>query len=203
MTAARFVAFEGGEASGKSTQARLLAADLGAVLTREPGGTTVGERIRALFLDTEVVLDPRAEALLVAADRAQHVAEVVGPALEAGRHVVTDRYIGSSLAYQGFGRGLGLDDVRQLSDWATGGLWPDLVVLLTVPDEVAAQRLGARGLDRMESAGADFHRRVADGFAALAAADAARWVVVDGSPAVEEVAAVVRATVRDRLDLPA
>jgi len=203
VTAARFVAFEGGEASGKSTQARLLAADLGAVLTREPGGTTVGERIRALFLDTEVVLDPRAEALLVAADRAQHVAEVVGPALEAGRHVVTDRYIGSSLAYQGFGRGLGLDDVRQLSDWATGGLWPDLVVLLTVPDEVAAQRLGARGLDRMESAGADFHRRVADGFAALAAADAGRWVVVDGSPAVEEVAAVVRATVRDRLDLPA
>ena len=204
MTAgAWFIAFEGGEASGKSTQARLLAADLDAVLTREPGGTTVGERIRALFLDTEVVLDPRAEALLVAADRAQHVAEVVRPALETGRHVVTDRYIGSSLAYQGFGRGLGLDDVRQLSDWATGGLWPDLVVLLAVPAEVASARLGARGLDRMESAGADFHRRVAEGFAALAAADRDRWIVVDGSPSVDEVAAAVRAAVRDRLHLPA
>ena len=200
---ARFIAFEGGEASGKSTQARLLAERLGAVLTREPGGTAVGERIRALFLDTSVVLDPRAEALLVAADRAQHVAELVRPSLAAGRHVVTDRYIGSSLAYQGFGRGLGLDDVRRLSDWATVGLWPDLVVLLAVPDDVAAARLGERGLDRVEAAGAEFHQRVADGFGDLAAAEPDRWVVVDGAPPVDDVAAAVRSAVRDRLGLPA
>lgn len=196
-----FIAFEGGEASGKSTQARILAAALDALLTREPGGTAVGERIRALFLHADVEVDPRAEALLVAADRAQHVGELVRPSLAAGRHVVTDRYIGSSLAYQGFGRGLPVEEVRELSDWATGGLWPDLFVLLDVSADVVAERLGARGLDRMESAGEDFHRRVAGGFRTLAADDPARWVVVDGSPPVEEVAAAVRAAVRDRLGI--
>jgi dTMP kinase len=198
-----FIAFEGGEASGKSTQARLLAGALGAVLTREPGGTAVGERIRALFLDTAVEIEERAEALLIAADRAQHVAEVVRPALAAGRHVVTDRYVGSSLAYQGFGRELGIDDVRHLSDWATGGLWPDLVVLLEVPDRVAAERLRARGLDRVEAAGAEFHRRVVEGYRALASAEPRRWVVIDGSGDVESVAAAVAAAVRGRLGIPA
>jgi dTMP kinase len=191
MSRGRLIAFEGGEASGKSTQAARLAADLGAVLTREPGGTEVGRRIR------EIVLDPAAsgiggpaEALLMAADRAQHVSEVIEPALTRGQDVVTDRFVPSSLAYQGYGRGLDVDAVRQLSAWATGGLDADVVVLLDVPAPVAAERL--QGRDRMEAAGDDFHRRVADGYRELAAADPDRWVVIDGVGSVEEVAARVR-----------
>lgn len=193
----RLIAFEGGEASGKSTQAALLADALGAVLTREPGGTSVGEQIRALLLDRlGPALDARAEALLMAAARAQHVAEVVRPALEAGRQVVSDRYAHSSLAYQGYGRGLPLDEVRRLSAWATGDLWPDVVVLLEVPDEVARARMGAP--DRFEAEDAAFHDRVRDGYRQLAAGDPERWRVVDGSGTPEEVAARVRAAVVDR-----
>lgn len=183
-----FVALEGGEASGKSTQVRRLAARLGAVQTREPGGTPIGARIRAVLLDPANRMADRTEALLMAADRAQHVAEVVRPELAAGRHVVTDRYAGSSLAYQGFGRGLPLEEVRQLSHWASGGLWPDLTVLLDVPFELAAQRQVGT-LDRLEAAGEDFHRRVVEGFRALAAAEPDRWVVVDGTRAPDEVEA--------------
>ena len=191
----RFIALEGGEASGKSTQAARLAAGLDAVLTREPGGTAVGERIREVLLDTaHAELDSRAEALLMAAARAQHVAEVVRPALEAGRHVVTDRFTGSSLAYQGYGRGLPVDEVRRLSAWATGGIEPDLVVLLDVPDAVAAARLGPER-DRLESESAEFHLRVIAGYRALAAEEPGRWVVVDGTGSVDEVAARVRAAV--------
>ena len=195
------MAFEGGEGSGKSTQAALLAQALGAVLTREPGGTTVGARIRELVLSPETgELDPRAESLLMAADRAQHVALVVEPALTSGRHVVTDRFAGSSIAYQGFGRGLPAGEVEHLSRWATAGCWPDLVVLLDVSPEVADARL-QRALDRMESAGADFHRRVADGFRALAAAAPELWVVLDGAAPVDEVHEGVVAVVRERLQL--
>lgn len=187
MTRGRLIALEGGEGCGKSTQAALLANRLGAVLTREPGGTAVGERVRDLLLDPALVnLDPRAEALFMAAARAQHVAEVIAPALAAGRDVVTDRYAHSSLAYQGFGRGLDVAAVRALSDFATDGLWPDVVVLLDVPEDVAAGRLGA--LDRFEAAGADFHQRVVEGFRALAAEDPDRWVVVPGVGSVDEVA---------------
>jgi dTMP kinase len=193
------IAFEGGEATGKSTQARLLAERLGegALLTREPGATAVGAAIRAVLLDAFDAVDPRAEALLMAADRAQHVAEVVRPALAAGRIVVTDRYVGSSLAYQGHGRGLPLDEVAALSRFATGGLDADLVVLLTVPASVRDARLRARGesADRMERAGGAFHDRVEAGFLALAAADPDRWVVVDGDAPVEDVAARVWAAV--------
>lgn len=186
----RLIAFEGGEACGKSTQAALLAARLGAVLTREPGGTGVGERVRAILLDRDAGdLGPRAEALLLAAARAQHVAEVIGPALAAGRHVVTDRFSHSSLAYQGHGRGLPLEEVRALSEWATGGLWPDVVVLLDLPAHEAEARRGRP--DRFEAEGGDFHRRVEEGFRALAADDPGRWRVVDGSGTVEEVAARV------------
>ena len=185
--AARWIAFEGGEGSGKSTQARLLAERLGALLTREPGGTVVGERIRRLLLDPTVVgLDARAEALLMAADRAQHVTERVRPALASGRTVVSDRSAYSSLAYQGHGRGLGVDAVRTLCDWATGGLWPDLAVLLDVPADERAARM-KEPPDRMESAGAPFHATVADGFRSLAAADPDRWVVVDGTGEVLDV----------------
>jgi dTMP kinase len=193
----RLIAFEGGEGSGKSTQATLLAARLGAVLTREPGGTAVGARIRAIVLDPDVGhgLDGRAEALLMAADRAQHVAEVVRPALDRGDDVVSDRFSGSTLAYQGFGRGLDVDELRGLSAWATGGLEPDLVVLLDVAPHVGASRLG-RSLDRMEAAGASFHRRVVDGYRALAAASPGQWVLVDGSGSVEAVAGRVDLAVR-------
>jgi len=195
----RFIAFEGGEACGKSTQAARLAVRLGAVLTREPGGTPLGARLRAVLLDPETRLVDRAEALLMAADRAQHVAEVIRPELAAGRHVVTDRYAGSSLAYQGFGRGLPVDEVRRLSDWASAGLWPDLTLLLDVPLEQAAERQAGGRPDRLEAAGDDFHRRVAEGFRALAAADRDRWVVVDGTLDIDEVEAMIWTAVTDRL----
>jgi dTMP kinase len=197
VPAARFIVFEGGEGSGKSTQAARLAARLGAVLTREPGGTALGEALRALLLSDDSRargLDDRAEALLMAADRAQHVAEVIRPALGAGRHVVSDRYYGSTLAYQGFGRGLPVDELRRLSAWASAGLWPDVVVLLDVPRELGSFRAAGRSdrpLDRVEAAGDGFHDRVADGYRSLAAADPHRWVVVDGTGPADEVEATV------------
>ncbi len=188
------IAFEGGEACGKTTQSALLADRLRGVLTREPGGTAMGERVRGLLLDTASgAIDPRAEAMLLAAARAQHVAQVVAPALAAGRHVVTDRYSHSSLAYQGYGRGLALDEVRHLSDWATRGLWPDAVILLDLPPEVAEARRGHP--DRFEAEGRAFHRRVEEGFRTLAADDPVHWRVVDGSGSVDEVAARVWASV--------
>lgn len=188
----RFIALEGGEGSGKSTQAALLAARLGAVLTHEPGGTAVGARIRAIVLDPAVgtSLDMRAEALLMAADRAQHVAEVIRPALARGEDVVSDRFSGSTLAYQGYARGLDVDELARLSEWAAGGLSPDVVVLLDVPAEVAVARMKA-GPDRMEAAGDEFHGRVAEGYRTLATGDPGRWRVVDGSGTVEEVEARV------------
>ena len=193
----RFIAFEGGEGSGKSTQAVRLASALGALLTHEPGGTPVGALIRSLVLDPSVEgLDARTEALLVAADRAQHVSAVIRPTLATGRDVVSDRYAGSSLAYQGYGRDLPLSEVRWLSDWASGGLWPDLVLLLDVPFEQASARVraAATGLDRFESEGVEFHSRVAAGFRELAATDRS-WVVVDGRGSVDEVFARVREVV--------
>lgn len=201
MTSGRFVVFEGGEGCGKSTQAGLLADALGAVLTREPGGTPFGVEVRRLLLDPATGhVDPRAEALAMLADRAQHVATVVRPALEGGRHVVSDRFAGSTLAYQGAGRGMDVEDLRRLSDWASGGRWPDLTIVLDVPLDVAAARVGASP-DRFEQAGDAFHARVRAGFAAQAEADPAGWVVLDGTGTIDEVATSVRATVRDRLSL--
>lgn len=195
-----YIAFEGAEGCGKSTQARRLAEALGAVLTRETGGTTIGRRLREILHDTDVTeLDDRAETLIVAADRAQHVAEVVRPALAAGRHVVSDRSVYSTLAYQGYGRGLPIDEVRAVNTWAIGDTWPDLVVLLTVPPAVTAERMSRRELDRFEQAGAEFHARVDAGFAAMAAADPDRWVVVTATGSVEAVARHIRKTVQERL----
>jgi dTMP kinase len=196
---ARFIVFEGGEASGKSTQAQRLARRLDAVQTREPGGTAIGARLRALLLDARTEgLDHRAEALLMAADRAQHVAEVVRPALEAGRHVVSDRYIGSTLAYQGHGRGLGVVELRRISAWAAADLWPDLIVLLDVPLEVATRRrLDAP--DRLEAEGEPFHDRVARGYRALASADTNRWATIDGTGSADDVEAAVWAAVTTHL----
>jgi dTMP kinase len=184
VTRGRFIVFEGGEGCGKSTQAARLADTIGAVLTREPGGTRVGEQIRELLLDPGLAgLDARAEALLMAAARAEHVAAVIRPALDSGADVISDRYVPSSLAYQGYGRGLDVDTLRDISVWATGGLDPDLVFLLV--SDVA--RVGAVA-DRLEREGVEFHDRVAGGYAALAAADPSRWRIVDGNGTIDEVA---------------
>lgn len=197
----RFVVFEGGEACGKTTQATRLADRLDALCTREPGGTEVGRRIRELLLDPATgEVDPRAEALLMAADRAHHVATVVEPALGAGRHVVSDRYIGSSVAYQGYGRGLDPERVADISSWATRGLEPDLVILLEVPTSMAERRRWGAP-DRLEAAGDGFHQRVAEGFRTMAMADPEGWVVIDGTPDVDVVEEAVTAVVRARLEL--
>ncbi len=196
---ASYIAFEGGEGSGKSTQAAVLAERLDALLTREPGGTGLGTRLRELLLNTtDVAIGARSEALLMAADRAQHVDEIVVPTLAAGRHVVSDRSAYSSMAYQGGGRKLGIDTIQRLSEFAIGGRWPDIVVLLTVPADAARSRLD-RDLDRIEQAGDGFHQRVVDAFAEMAAADPQRWLVVDGRGSVEEVADRVWAAVEPRL----
>lgn len=197
-----YIAFEGAEGCGKSTHARRLGDAIGATVTRETGGTPIGARLREILHDTSVTdLDDRAEALITAADRAQHLAQVVRPALAAGHHVVSDRSVYSTLAYQGYGRGLAIDDLRRINDWAVAGRWPDLVIHMRVPAEVTAERLRKRDLDRFEIAGEAFHARVEAGFEAMAAADPEHWVAVDGTLAKDEVAAAVRAAVRDRLGL--
>ena len=191
MRLGRYAALEGVEASGKSTQARLLAASIGAILTREPGATPLGGQLRQLVLDPAPGrMDPRTEALLLAADRAAHVSEVVRPALQEGRDVVSDRSVGSFLAYQGFGRRLPIDELHRLSDWASSGLWPDLIVLIDVPLAEAESRLNVAGrrLDRLEGEGHEFHRRVHAGYRELAASDPRRWVAVDGTGDIDTVA---------------
>lgn len=196
----RFIAFEGGEAAGKSTQAARLVDRISAVRTREPGGTPAGAAIRALFLDPSTGdLDPRTEALLMAADRAQHAATVIRPALDAGRHVVTDRYLYSSVAYQAHARGLDPAEVRDLSLWATRNLEPDLVVFLDVPVGTAQERVRGVTPDRLESEEVSFHERVRAGFHAQAEADPQRWAVVDATLDPDAVTDVVWALVRDRL----
>lgn len=194
----RFIVFEGGEGSGKSTQARLLAARLGALHAFEPGDTPLGAEVRRILLDqASLDITPRAEALLMAADRAQHVVEVLRPALAGGRNVVCDRYVPSSIAYQGYGRQLDPVEVANLSAWATEELVPDLVLLLEVPLSVSEQRTGG-ARDRLEAAGAAFHRRVHDGFLEQAMADPERFAVIDGTQPVDTVAAAVWEVVRMR-----
>jgi dTMP kinase len=197
----RFVVFEGGEGSGKSTQARLLAERWDALLSFEPGGTPIGGRLREMLLDpANADLDPRAEALLMAADRAQHVATVLRPALNRGRDVVCDRFVGSSLAYQGHARGLGVEEIADISAFATDGLAPDLVVLLEVSPDEARERLAAAGTpDRFEAAGEAFHAKVAEGYRMVAAHHLDRWVALDGSGPVDVVAERVAAVVEERL----
>ena len=184
-----FVVLEGGDGSGKSTQAGLLVARLRqsgreVVATREPGGTDGGAQMRALVLGGGTI-DPATEALIIAADRAEHVAQVIRPALERRAVVVSDRHVPSSLAYQGVARGLGVDDIANLSKWATRGLEPDLVVVLDVPPEDAAQRR-AGPLDRMEREPAEFRAMVNKAYRDLA--DRFGWAVIDGTAPVETVA---------------
>ena len=196
----RFIVFEGGEACGKSTQARRLAERIGALLTFEPGATALGVRMREIVLDPSTGdLDARAEALLFAADKAQHVRAVIEPALASGRDVVCDRFVDSALVYQGFGRGLDLEQLERVLDFATDGLRPDLVLLLEVPDTVADARLGEQR-DRLEAESVSFHRRVRDGFRTLAGADPKHWAVVDGEGSVEEVSARIDWVLHERLN---
>jgi dTMP kinase len=197
-----FIVLEGGDASGKSTQARLLAdrlrsRDRDVVETFEPGATQTGAAIRALLLDGEGPIDATTEALLLAADRAQEVADVIRPALGRGADVVSDRYVPSSLAYQGVGRGLGVEKVEKLNSWATGGLEPDLVVVLDVDEAVATSRRAAPG-DRLERAGAEFHAAVRDAYRTLAADRG--WVVLDGSADEQIVGEQVWELVEPRLE---
>ena len=195
-----YIAFEGPEGTGKSTQAALLAKALGAVLTRETGGTAIGQRLRDILHDNAVdSLEWRAEALITAADRAQHLAEVVIPALQSGRPVVSDRSVYSTLAYQGYGRGLDLDELRTINDWAIQGVWPTLVVFVEAPAEVIAHRLNGRELDRFERAGDAFHERVLHGFRAMADADADRWITISSDGTKDAIAAEVLAQVQKRL----
>jgi dTMP kinase len=198
-----FLALEGGEGAGKSTQLRLLTAwleeeGLEVVVTREPGATRLGRTLRQVLLDPATgALAPRAEALLYAADRAQHVAEVVRPALERGCVVVTDRYVDSSLAYQGAGRALDRDDVQKISTWATEALRPDLTVLLDVDPAVGLTRATKEGADRLEAESLAFHQRVRAGFLELAAREPERYLVVAADQPVEVVHAAVRARVAE------
>jgi dTMP kinase len=190
-----FIAFEGGEGAGKSTQEGLLAQSLverghAVVRTREPGGTAAGEQIRHVLLSPEFEgLDPRAEALLFAASRGEHVARVIRPALERGDVVICDRYIDSSIAYQGYGRDLGPSRVRDLSMWATGDLLPDLTVVLDVDPEVGLARFAQR--DRLEAEPLEYHRSVRAGFLALAAAEPVRYLVLDARADVGEIATTI------------
>lgn len=201
---AAFIAFEGGEGAGKSTQEELLAqwlADSGhsVLRTREPGGTPAGEAIRAVLLSNEYSgLDPRAEALLFAAARGEHVERVIRPALEAGSVVVCDRYIDSSVAYQGIGRDLDADYVRDLSLWATRGLVPDLTVVLDIDPQVGLSRVERP--DRLESEPIEYHRSVRQAFLDIASADPPRYLVLDATDSKDTIAAAIRARVADLLE---
>jgi dTMP kinase len=196
-----FITFEGIEGSGKSTQARLLAEAIGpeAVLTSEPGATAFGKEIRVLLLQRTTPILPDAELLLFLADRIQHVGEVVRPNLNASRFVICDRFADSTIAYQGYGRGLPIDRIRALSRALLGDLRPDLTFLIDVPVEVGLARVGRRGSsDRFESEQREFHERVREGFRRLAIEDPARWVVVDGEQEQDTIADSVSAAVRAR-----
>ena len=198
-----FITFEGGDGSGKSTQSALLVEWLEAlgrsvVVSREPGGTDVGLELRQLVLHWRGEIAPRAEALIYAADRAHNVATKVRPALERGDIVVQDRYLDSSVAYQGAGRVLGAEEVRNLSLWATDGLLPDLTVLLDLRD--GADRLADRTqYDRLEAAGEDFHALVSEAYLELAAAEPERFLVLDARGSIEEIAAAIRSRVETLL----
>ena len=201
------IAFEGGEGSGKTTQARLIAIwlrELGfdVETTHEPGGTKVGMRLRALLLDTaHTGMSPHAEALMYAADRAEHVASVIAPALARGAIVITDRYVDSSLAYQGAGRNLPVDEIARFNWWATGGRVPDLTILLDM-DPMAGLSRRARSADRLEAEPAEFHLRVRAGFLALARAEPERYLVLDADRPPEEITRDIQDRIRNLLPDP-
>lgn len=204
-----FITLEGPDGGGKSTQARLLAEHLRlqghpALLTREPGGTAIGDQVRKTLMDLRNTgMNPPTEFLLFSASRAQLVHQVIRPHLAAGGVVVSDRFSDSSLAYQGFGHGLDLDRLRAITDFATGGLVPDLTLLLDLPVELGLRRRrDDGGWNRLDAYDLAFHERVRQGYFALAAAEPERWVRLDASPSADEVQAEVRRVVAERLPLP-
>ena len=202
MSLGKYIAFEGLEGCGKSTHVKRLAMRLDAVMTREPGGTVVGSLLRNILIDpANTTLSPRAEALMMAADRAHHIAELISPSLAVGRHVVSDRSVYSSLAYQGYGRQQDLDELRRLNDWAIGGLWPEIVIYIQVPTELLLERLKKRELDRFERENGEFFARIADGYSQMAAADPTRWLVIDGTPAKDDLEKIISAAVQERLGI--
>ncbi|WP_308467981.1 dTMP kinase [Rathayibacter soli] len=201
-----FITLEGGDGSGKSTQATLLESWLvpqgyGVLRTREPGGTEVGLEVRELVLHHRGDIAPRAEALLYAADRAHHVETLVRPALARGQIVIQDRYLDSSIAYQGVGRALDPVEIRNLSLWAAGGLLPQLTILLDLDETVARSRLDSSRTryDRLEAEKADFHARVRAAYLDLAAAEPERFLVLDAGQPVNALAATIRARVEPLL----
>lgn len=204
----RFITLEGPEGGGKTTHARLLADHLQALgldvlLTREPGGTPIGDGIRRTLMDLKnTAMVPQAEFLLFSASRAQLVRDILRPALKAGRTVVLDRFYDSSLAYQGYGHQLDLDTLRTITRFATGGLIPDLTLLLDLPAELGLNRKRREGeWNRLDAYDLAFHERVRQGYHVLAAAEPARWIAVDASRSVEDVQADVRRVVVERIGL--
>ena len=203
-----FITLEGPDGSGKTTQARLLAEWLReqgyeVVLTREPGGTDIGDQIRAVLHDPyNTAMDARTEILLYSASRAQHVAQRIRPALAAGKIVISDRYADSTLAYQGYGRGLDLKTLQAITAFATGGLTPDLTLYLDVAPQEGLQRrrLGGEEWNRLDAERLEFHQQVRDGYLELAGLALERWVVIDATRSVEEVQAEIRALVKTRLN---
>jgi dTMP kinase len=194
-----FITLEGGDGSGKSTQAGLLASYLSengrtVVRTREPGGTDLGATLREIVLHSSGFVAPRAEALLYAADRAQNIAEVVKPALDRGNIVIQDRYVDSSLAYQGAGRDLDPVEVLRFSMWAASNLMPDLTILLDVDPEIGRGRRHSQtgGFDRLEAEQLDFHRRVRAEYLAIAARESERFLVLDATHSIDELASAIR-----------
>ncbi|MBT2550370.1 dTMP kinase [Arthrobacter sp. ISL-65] len=202
-----FIAFEGGDGAGKSTQAARLAGSLESrgltvLRTREPGGTPVGEKLRSLVLDHgHGHIDAHTEALIFAASRAAHASQIIRPALARGEVVLTDRYIDSSVAYQGAGRGLGTDAVRSVNEWATSGLQPDLTVLLDVhPAEGRSRRTaGDAAEDRLESEADEFHARIRQAFLDLAEARPDNYLVLEAGRPVEDIAGLILARVEQLL----
>jgi dTMP kinase len=205
-----FITFEGPEGSGKTTQVKRLSEYLrdkgrDVVATKEPGGTPLADRIRAILLHPDSAMDPLTELLLYAASRHQHVIEVIRPAVERGAVVLCDRYTDATLAYQGFGRRLDLDRLRALNDWVTGGLRPDLTILYDVEEVVGLKRAQARiaatdnSEGRFEAEDVRFHRRVREGYLSLAVAEPQRFVVVDAHGPIDEVFERTRAIIEERL----
>jgi dTMP kinase len=200
-----FITFEGIEGSGKSTQLRRVAELLpNAITTKEPGGTPVADRIRAILLDSTSHLDPIAELFLFAASRRQHVVEVIRPTLERNGVVLCDRYTDATLAYQGFGRLLNLDQLRTLNDWATDSLRPDLTLVFDLPEEEGLTRARSRNESastdegRFEAEDLRFHRRVREGYRSLAVAEPKRFAVIDAHGSIDEVFARTRAAIDER-----
>ena len=186
-----FLVFEGIDASGKSTQAKRIAKELNALFTFEPGDTAVGKDLRRWLLDAATPMKPETEALLMTADRSHHVDTLIKPTLESAKSVVADRFYASTLAYQGYGRGVDLSQLRAATQLAIGDCLPDLTILIDLPVDVANERRERNAKDRFESSDIDFHNRVRSGYLELAKTDGVEWFVVDGTKSEAEVAALI------------